>query len=390
MDSVKMKFALTLGVALGLIATVPVFAQSFSAASDISATVDGVRGRCGLGLLTRTTSSQTCQSFKDYGSRMQCVANDLSDELRPKDSPVLGEVARCYRALGDALVAGRGANLDQVNALEDVCRKLRHETLVPQSPLARDALLLASNALMPGFSRKNVTLPLVDPMMGIRLHDLPDCAVAFAVPSGPPSAAGTPGPNRVSRAGNGVSTSAIPPIRIVSLAPAPGMDLNPAAPPQGVPAGLADSQTTATDPLATASPSKPSIPTDQRIGAQSADKRGSAGADKGALALNASAPISESAVISALPVVAERPRKLKRRPNTGPEKNLAGYGEVASDARSRSKPLASSGSTPTLESNSGSRSSYQNSSNSGFSAANPPSLPLTGPPARPQTSGSVR
>ena len=390
MDSVKMKFALALCVALGLNAAAPVFAQSFSAASEVSATVDGVRGRCGLGLLARTTSSQTCQSFKDYGSRMQCVANDLSDALRPKDSAVLGEVASCYRALGDALVAGRGANLDQVNALEDVCRKLRHETLVPQSPLARDALLLASNALMPGFSRKNVNLPLVDPMRGIRLYELPDCALAFAVPSGPPGTAGTPGPNRVSRAGNGVSTSAIPPIRIVSTAPALAVDLNPAPPPQGVPAGLADSQTTATDPLATASPSKPSIPTDERIGAQSADKRGTAGADKGALALNASAPISESAVISALPVVAERPRKLKRRPNTGAEKNLAGYGEVASDARSRPKPLASSGSAPTLESNSGSRSSYQNSSNSGFSAANPPSLPLTGPPARPQTSGSVR
>jgi len=390
MDSVKMKFALALCIALGVNAAAPVFAQSFRAASDISAIVDGVRGRCGLGLLARTTSSQTCQSFKDYGSRMQCVANDLSDELRSKDSAVLGEVASCYRSLGDALVAGRGANIDQVNALEDVCRKLRHETLVPQSPLARDALLLASNALMPGFSRKNVNLPLVDPLRGIRLFELPDCALAFAVPSGPPGTAGTPGPNRVSRAGNGVSTSAIPPIRIVSLAPAPAVDLNPAPPPQGVPAGLVDSQTTATDPRATASSSKPPIPTEERIGSQSADKRGAAGADKETSALNASAAISESAVISALPVVAERPRKLKRRPSTGPEKNLAGYGEIAPNTRTQSKSLASAGSTPPFESQSGPRSSYPNSANSGYSAASPPSLPLTGPPARPQTPGSVR
>ncbi|NBT79335.1 MAG: hypothetical protein EBT04_12960, partial [Betaproteobacteria bacterium] len=63
-----MKFALALCLSLGLVAAEPTLAQSLRTSAELSATVDGVRGRCGLGLLARTTSNQTCQSFKDYGS----------------------------------------------------------------------------------------------------------------------------------------------------------------------------------------------------------------------------------------------------------------------------------------------------------------------------------
>jgi len=402
MDSVKMKFAVALCFWLGLAIAEPVFAQSSTASAQLSATVDGVRGRCGLGLLARTTSVQTCQSFKDYGSRMQCVANDLSDEVRAKESPVLAEVANCYRALGDALVAGRGANNDQVNALEDVCRNLRHETVMPRSPGARDALLLASDALMPSFSRRAVAVPTNSPMMGIRLHDLPDCAVALSIPQGPPSTAGTPGPNRVSRAGNGVTTSAVQSPRFAYLTP-PGADLPSAPSPtstQAVPASLADGQTTNTDAragsvsgTASASAAKPSAPSEER---NSADKLADGLVDRTvgkskvrtAAEINASASISESAVISALPAVSTSTRKPARRTTARAERNPSGYGvATAADGRSSQR---TSVAPVVLESQSGARSSNPNGYGAGYSASSPPSLPLTGPPLRPQTAGSVR
>jgi hypothetical protein len=403
MDSVKMKFAVALCFWLGLAIAEPGFAQSSTASAQLSATVDGVRGRCGLGLLARTTSVQTCQSFKDYGSRMQCVANDLSDEVRAKESPVFAEVANCYRALGDALVAGRGANNDQVNALEDVCRNLRHETVMPRSPGARDALLLASDALMPSFSRRAVAVPTNSPMMGIRLHDLPDCAVALSIPQGPPSTAGTPGPNRVSRAGNGVTTSAVQSPRFAYLTP-PGADLTPApsstTPLQVVPAGLAEGQTTNADAragsvsgTASASAAKPSAPSEER---NSADKLADGLVDRTvgkskvrtAAEINASASISESAVISALPAVSTSTRKPARRTTARAERNPSGYGvATAADGRSSQRTSAA---PVVLESQSGARSSNSNGYGAGYSASSPPSLPLTGPPLRPQTAGSVR
>ena len=399
MDSVKIKFALALCWSLGLAVAEPVLAQSSRTSAELSATVDGVRGRCGLGLLARTTSSQTCQSFKDYGSRMQCVANDLSDEVRAKESPFLVEVARCYRALGDALVAGRGANNDQVNALENICRNLRHETVVPRAPSGRDALLLASDALMPGFSRRTVTVPTNDPMMGIRLHDLPDCAVALSIPAGPPSAAGTPGPNRVARAGNGVTTGAVQAPRVAYLSPSGDESASlastaPQTPIQAVPPGLAEGQTTSVD-LRAASASKPAAGADERT---SADKLAEGLVDRtvgkskvrtGATDVNASAPISESAVINALPTVSASGRKSSRRTTARAERNPTGYGPSADSSRSSSRPLAGA-SSAVLESQSGTRSSNSSGSNSGYSSSSPPALPLMGPPLRPQTAGSVR
>ena len=398
MDPVKMKFALALWLSLGFAVVGPVSAQSVNAASDLSGIVDGVRGRCGLGLLARTTSSQTCQGFKDYGSRMQCVANDLGDEVRVKDAPALADVARCYRRLGDALVAGRGASTDQVNALEDICHNLRHETLVSRSPVARDALILASNALMPDFSRKTVSLPTSDPMMGIRLHDLPECVVAFAQPPGPPATAGTPGPSRVARAANGgmngVSTSAVEPVRIVSLAPTPGVELVPPVPAKVGAAVLAEGQGTGV---------KPGGPADMRPGAGGSESvvepvagkvadlaAGKTKSRSSVSELNASGPISESAVISALPAVSSGTRKSSRRSIARGERNTAGYGVAASDARTRSPARTAVAVPPELESKTSSRSSGSGTTNSGYSAATPPPLPLTGPPLRPQTYGSVR
>ena len=404
MDPVKMKFALALCLSLGLAAAEPVFAQSSSTSAALSATVDGVRGRCGLGLLARTTSSQTCQSFKDYGSRMQCVANDLSDEVRAKESPVLVEVARCYRALGEALVAGRGANNDQVNALEDICRNLRHETVLPRASSARDALLFASDALMPSFSRRTIPVPTNDPMMGIRLHDLPDCAVALSIPAGPPVAAGTPGPNRVSRAGNGVVTSAVQSPRFEYLTPSAG-DLAPTtpvtAPLQAVPASLAEGQTTSADVRSaststSATAPKPLASAEDRAGA---DKLSDGGVDRtvgkskarnSSFELNASAPISESAVISALPAVSTSGRKPSRRTTARAERSPAGYGITADADRARSTPRTLAGVNAGAESQSGGRTSNSSAAGYGYSASSPPSLPLMGPPLRPQTAGSIR
>ena len=394
MDPVKMKFALALWLSLGFAVVGPVSAQSVNAASDVSAIVDGVRGRCGLGLLARTTSSQTCQGFRDYGSRMQCVANDLGDEVRVKDAPALADVARCYRRLGDALVAGRGASTDQVNALEDICHNLRHETLVSRSPVARDALILASNALMPDFSRKTASVPTSDPMMGIRLHDLPECAVAFAQPPGPPATAGTPGPSRVARSGNGVSTSAVEPVRIVSLAPTPGVELMPPGVPK-VGAGLmAEGQAAAGKPGSAAEVrsgnSVPEPAVDPVAGKVADLAAGKTKARSPVSELNASGPISESAVISALPAVSANTRKSSRRPIARGERNTAGYGVAASDARTRSPARTAAVVPPDLDSKMSARSSTPGATNSGYSAATPPPLPLMGPPLRPQTSGSVR
>jgi len=396
MDSVKMKFALALCFSMGMAAATPVFAQSSNASTALSAAVDGVRGRCGLGLLARTTSGQTCQSFKDYGSRMQCVANDLSDDALAKESPVLAEVARCYRALGDALVAGRGANNDQVNALEDICRNLRHETVAPRLPRARDALLLASDALMPGFSRQTVAVPTTTPMMGIRLHDLPDCAVAFSVSSGAPSVLGTSSPNRVSRAGDGASTSAVQSPRLAYLA-SPGVDLAPTGSPnptQAVVASLAESQTTSDSGVAPAF--KPLALAPERHSAEKMSEGlvdRTVGKSKSRASVgdaNASAPISESAVISALPVVSTSSRKPARRTTGRTERSPNGYGVATSAERTRSTPRSLAGANAVTDSQSVARSSGSNSSGYGYSASSPPSLPLMGPPLRPQTAGSVR
>jgi hypothetical protein len=398
MDPVKMKFALALWLSLGFAVVGPVSAQWGSSAADLSATIDGVRGRCGLGLLARTSSSQTCQGFKDYGSRMQCVADDLGDKVRIKDAPALGDVARCYRQLGDALLAGRGANSDQVNSLEDICRTLRHEVLVPRSPMARDVLMLASDALMPVFSRTIVSVPPGDPMRGIRLQDMPDCGLATAVPAGPPTTAATSGSGRDPRRSvNGVTTAAIPPVRIVSLAPTPGVELIPSAPAFGG-AGLADSQPAGSEQLAPVVGARPSANAEDRAVSQGSDKSAEGPGDRnGARAkgrkavgeLNSATVISESAVISALPTVSAANRKLSKRSVARAERSPFGYGATATDAQNRVLPRTTA--TPLdLEGRPGSRSSDPASAISGYSAASPPSLPLMGPPLRPQSAASVR
>jgi hypothetical protein len=389
MDPVKMRFALVLCLSLFLTAAEPVFAQSSSASAALSATVDGVRGRCGLGLLARTTTSQTCQSFKDYGSRMQCVADDLSDEVRAKESPVLAEVANCYRALGNALVAGRGANNDQVNALEDICRKLRHETVVLRSSVARDALLLASDSLMPGFSRKSVVVPTTDPMMGIRLHDLPDCALALALPPGPASVASA-GSSSVNRTSNGAVTGGVQTPRFANLT-SPGVELAP-APPSSVPVPQPASQ--AAVPPSQAEPMPPSGAdklaeglVDRTVGKTKGRPLGSE--------MSAAAQISESTVINALPSVPAGGRKPSRRTVARVDRGQSGYTVKTVDggqssSRSKAPEVSDSQSGAPSGSRSGSRSSYSNSSNPAVSASSPPSLPLMGPPLKPQTTGSVR
>jgi hypothetical protein len=394
MDPVKMKFALALCLSLGLAIVGPVSAQSAIAASDLSAIVDGVRGRCGLGLLARTTSTQTCQRFKDYGSRMQCVANDLGDEVRLKDAPALGEVARCYRRLGDALVSGRGASTDQINALEDICHNLRHEILVPRLPLARDAQILASNTLMPDFSRRTVGVPTVDPLMGIRLHDLPECAVVLAQPAGSPATAGMSGPSRAAKSENVASTSSVEPVRIVSLAPTSGVELTPPGVAKVSAAPMVDGQANAGRPGSAAearSGGGVSEPAVDPIAVKAGDLPAAKNKGRSSVSeLNASGPISESAVISALPAFSASPKKIPRRPIARAERNTAGYGVAAPEPRAQMPARTAAALPPELESKTSSRSSGLGGTNSGYSAATPPPLPLTGPPLRPQTSGSVR
>jgi hypothetical protein len=395
MDPVKMKFALALWLSLGLAVVGPVSAQSAIAPSDLSPIVDGVRGRCGLGLLARTISSQTCQRFKDYGSRMQCVANDLGDGVRLKDSPVLGEVARCYRRLGDALVSGRGGSTDQINALEDICRNLRRETLVPRLPLARDAQILASNTLMPDFSRKTVGVPTVDPMMGIRLHDLPECAVVFAQPAGPPATAGISGLSRAVKSENGASTSPVEPVRIVSLAPTSGVELTPPGAAKGGTAQMVDGQEASAGRPGSAAEARSgggvSEPAVDPVAVKAADLPVAKNKGRSPVSeFNASGPISESAVISALPAVSGGSKKISRRPIARAERNTAGYGVAAPEPRARLPARTSAALPPELESKTSTRSSGLGGTSSGYSAATPPPLPLTGPPLRPQTSGSVR
>jgi hypothetical protein len=391
---VKMKFALALWLSLGLAIVGPVSAQSAIAPSDLSAIVDGVRGRCGLGLLARTTSSQTCQGFKDYGSRIQCVAEDLGDEVRLKDAPVLREVASCYRRLGDALVSGRGASTDQINALEDICRKLRHETLAPRFPLARDAQIFASNSLMPDFSRKSVVAPTVDPMRGIRLHDLPECVAVFVQPAGAPDTAASTGPSRAAKSENVARTSSIEPVKVVSLALTPGVEQTPPAGAKVGAALTADGQANAGRPGPVAEPrsdggvAEPSV---DPIVVKSADLVATKTKSRSPVSeLNASGPISESAVISALPAVSGSTKKIPRRPIVRAEGNTAGYGVAAPDPRALKPARTTAALPPELEPKTTLRSSGLGGTNSGYSAATPPPLPLTGPPLRPQTSGSVR
>jgi hypothetical protein len=296
--------------------------------------------------------------------------------------------------LGDALVAGRGANTDQINALEDFCHNLRHETLVPRSPLARDAQVLASNALMPDFSRKLVSVPTAEPMMGIRLHDLPDCAVALALPPGPPATAATPGPSRVARSGNGASTSAVEPVRIVSLAPTPGVELTAPGAPKVGPGLVSEGQTAVAKP-GSAVDGRPGDgvpePAVNPAAAKMPDPAAVKTKGRGPVSeLNASGPISESAVISALPAVSGSTKKSTRRQIARVERNAAGYGVAAPDARARVPARTVAVVPPELDSKTSARSSGSGGANSGYSAATPPPLPLMGPPLRPQTSGSVR
>jgi hypothetical protein len=390
MDPVKMKFALALWLSFGFAVVGPVSAQSSIAPLDLSAMVDGARGRCGLGFLARTTSSQTCQRIKDYGSRMQCVANELSDE----DAPVLGEVARCYRRLGDALVSGRGASTDQINALEDVCYKFRNETPVPRLPLARDVQIIVSNTLMPDFSRKTVLVPPVDPLRGIRLHDLPECAVVLAQPAGPPSTAGISELSRAARSENGASTSSVEPVRIVSLAPTPRVELTPPSAANVGTALMVEGQANAGRPGSVAearSGDGVSEPAVDPTAVKAADLPAAKNKGRSPVSeLNAPGPISESAVISALPAVSGGSKKNSRRPIARAERNVTGYGLAASDPRALMPARTAAALPPELESKTSTRSSGLGGTSSGYSAATPPPLPLTGPPLRPQTAGSVR
>jgi len=312
---------------------------------------------------------------------MQCVADDLSDDVRAKESPVLVGVANCYRALGNQLLAGRGAKNDQVNALEDICRKLRHEAVVPRSTVSRDALMLASDALMPAFSRSSVQVPTVDPMRGIRLHDLPDCEVALALPPGPAATANS-GPNPVNRAANGVMTGSVQAPRFAYLVPS-GADMGAASPaplaaPQPVPQ--------VAPPIQAEYPSSAGL---EKLTGGTADR--TVGKSKGRLPgseMSASTPITESAVINALPAPSAGVRKSSRRTTAQVDRSQSGYTVKTVDPSASSR--ASSGALAGPDPQSGLRSSNSQSSNPAISASSPPSLPLMGPPLKPQTAGSVR
>jgi hypothetical protein len=283
--------------------------------------------------------------------------------------------------LGNALVAGRGVSNDQVNALEDICRKLRHETVVPRSTVSRDALMLASDALMPGFSRSSVQVPTVDPMRGIRLHDLPDCELALALPPGPAVTANS-GLNPANRTVNGVMTGSVQAPRFASLSPS-GADMG-AASPATPPTPLAAPQ--AAPPIQAEAP--PSLGA-EKLTEGRVDR--TVGKSKGRLPgseMGASAPITESAVINALPAPSAGSRKASKRTTAQVDRSQSGY-MVKTVDRSPSSG-ASSGVPAGSDSQSGLRSSNSQSSNPAVSASSPPSLPLMGPPLKPQTAGSVR
>ena len=181
---------------------------------------------------------------------------------------------------------------------------------------------------------------------------------------------------------------------------------SPVAPLQGVPASLAEGQTTVVDGRAASVPTassasalaiapKPTASIDER---SVADKIADGVVDRTVgkpkartvVADNSLVPISESAVISALPAVSTSGRKPARKTTARAERSPAGYGVSAGadQVRAGSRPLA--GTAPVLESQSGARSSNSSGAGYGYSASSPPSLPLMGPPLRPQTAGSVR
>jgi hypothetical protein len=305
------------------------------------------------------------------------------------------------------LIAGRGADTDQINALEDVCRTLRYEPLVQRLPLARDLLVLASDALMPGFSRTAVSPPPGDPMRGIRLPDMPDCSLAMAVPPSPPAVAASSGSGRGPRAVNGASTSAIPPVRIVSLGLTPGVDV--AQPvPGAVGVGLEDIQSAGSDRLPPLAGAKPIANAEGGGGNPFLGKVGDSGADKaleGAInragskvkggstvaELGGPISISESAVINALPSLpASSNRRLSKRTVARSDSSPSGYGLTATDLPGRTLPRTSAVSKSDSEARPGARVSDPGPPISGYSAASPPSLPLTGPPLRPRNADSVR
>jgi len=378
MDQVNGRFAAAALILLGILCGGQANAQLFSfgtggrpglPGAEIASEVDTARGRCGLGTLSRTTSARTCQSFVDYGRTMECVANDLEDSGRQLRSAVLTEVAACYRRLGDALVAGRGSSVDQINALEDVCHQLRHSTLVVQRPLVPDLIVAASNLVMPGFSSMGVVSPVDNPLQAVRLHDLPECARSVVSPS------------VVNVRVDG--TGSIPP---VAQAVTTG-SVNQAAIPVTalvVPANLG---------ISSSGSGSISEVTEKSVSDANAPILGTPGSPRtlpGAGVAKGAIPISESAVIGALPGMLsgkpERSRKTaaKRRTASSTASAAYGYGPSAPGGQS-----AGGGVKKVLGEEPGSmpgstKAPIQDQVASRLSAAVPPGLPLTGPPPRPQ------
>jgi len=358
-------------------------AQAAEAEVFVAKEVDSARRRCGISLLAATSSSQICQSFKDHGTRMQCVADDLGTADRVSRSAVLGAVSRCYERLGEALIAGRGANTDQVNALEDVCRNVRTVPPVPRNAVIQDPFIAASNVLMPGFSRNQVPLPPLDPLISVRLQGLPECAVVYATPSGPaPSFAEASVPAGSFGEGAKVSTASVASanIQTVSVSTSISVPSTPIAAP-AVPSVAQAGGTNGADARAEGS-NKNALQADTKVGAQAPLS-----------AMATAQPISESAAISALPAVSgvlpkpiktaapKAPARSAKKP--APPQSIAGYGEPAK--------AGNSGSTqPEAEPKFAPRQQNGNAAASGFSAASPPGLPLMGPPTRPLASSPVR
>jgi len=341
--------------------------------AEIASEVDTARGRCGLGTLARTTSARTCQSFVDHGRTMECVANDLEDSGRQLRSAVLTEVAACYRRLGDTLVAGRGSSVDQINALEDVCHQLRYASTNVRRPLVPDPKIAASDLLMPEFSRMAVVASVSNPMQGVRLHDLPECARSFVLP-----------PTTAARSDQGASVAAVAqgvPTVIVNQASLPavgsGMPTNAQASEANKAAGSSANEKTAS--LATLVSERVSVPSPVALAVDAKDVQ----------APKSSSLISESAVIGALPGLSmakpDRARKVAAKRRAAPSSaTVYGYGVPASggqnsDGRGKKAPPENA-SPPAMAA----KTLTQEQVLSGLSAASPPGLPLTGPPPRPQ------
>jgi hypothetical protein len=378
MDQVNSKLAVAalalLGILLGGQANAQLFSvwsgsREASSGAVIAAEVDSSRGRCGLGTLPRSTSARMCETFVNYGRTMDCAANDLENSARELRAPALAEVASCYRRLGELLVSGRGSTVDQVNALEDVCHQLRHSTLIVQRPLVPDLIVAASNLVMPEFSRMGVVSPVDNPLQAVRLHDLPECARSVVSPS--VVNARLDGTGSLPAVQQAVTTASVNQAAIPVTALVMPANLGGSSAGRGSISEVMEKSVSDANAPTLGTPASPRA-------------LAGAGVAKG------SPPISESAVIGALPGVLagkpERARKTVAKRRVAPSTASAAYGYGPSVLGGQSsggsdrKVLGEGpGSVP-----GSTKAPIQEQVASRLSAAVPPGLPLTGPPPRPQ------